>query len=173
VDWSRRGLTEWGFTGFVSFDQLPAVQVPSAPGVYVVVLPEGLQPTWRGESSAGWFKGKNPSVPVEVLQRAWVRDASVVYIGKAGGGRDGRRGLRKRLDEYRRHGGGEPVGHWGGRYIWQMSEASRLLVAWKCTPADDPENIESTLIEDFVGIYGHRPFANRKDGRHADRAPAE
>lgn len=171
VEWSQQGLVEWGFAGFVPFGQLPMAAVPSVPGVYVVALPAVVEPTWLDTSPAGHFKSKDPTVPVQVLQRAWVPNAPVLYIGKAGGGRHGRRGLCVRLDEYRRHGAGRPVGHWGGRYIWQMSQAARLLVAWATTPDREPEEVESALIADFVATYGQRPFANRKSGGRSVNRP--
>jgi hypothetical protein len=33
------------------------------------------------------------------------------------------------------HGRGELAGHWGGRYIWQLSDSADLIAAWKVTLA--------------------------------------
>lgn len=109
----RAELEAAGFAGFVRFAELPTSPVPQGPGVYVIVRAELRAPEFRANNPAGWFKGKDPTVPGEKLQSAWVEDVEVVYIGNATGGRDGRRGLSRRLEEYRRHGAGEPVGHWG------------------------------------------------------------
>lgn len=158
MNWCRDTLVRRGFTGFVPFAELPSSDVPAGPGVYVVLRPALVEPAWVETSPAGWFKDRDPSVSVEELRSAWVPGAEVIYIGKAGN-------LRRRLSEYRRHGAGQRVGHWGGRYIWQLADSDLLLVAWQLTADLDPANVESRLIAEFVTGYGQRPFANRRAGR--------
>ena len=93
-----------------------------------------------------------PNVPVAELVANWVDGTLVVYIGKA-------TSLRKRISQYIRFGQGKPVGHWGGRYIWQLADASQLLFCWKEVDGD-PEAVETEMINAFRDCYGGRPFAN-------------
>ncbi|CAA0127309.1 Uncharacterised protein [Mycolicibacterium vanbaalenii] len=151
-----------GFAGWVPFAALPTADVPTGPGVYVVVRPTDDPPTFLDTSPAGHFKGKDPTVPIAELRGLWVPGARIVYIGKANLGSSGRRGLRKRLDEFRRSGVGEPVAHSGGRRIWQLTEHADLLVGWRVTDDDEAAKIETDLIAQFRAHYGLHPFANMR-----------
>lgn len=152
-----------GFTGWVRFAALPDADVPTGPGVYVVVRPTDDPPRFLDVSPAGHFKGKDPTVPVAELEARWVPGTRVVYIGKANVGASGRRGLRKRLDEYRRFGAGEYVGHSGGRRIWQLADHADLLVGWRVTDDADAAPTETAMIAAFRARYGVRPFANARN----------
>jgi hypothetical protein len=132
--------------------------IPRVKGVYLV-----LNPTKKGEfltiGTGGLFKGKNPNISISELKANWVDDTIVVYIGKAG--KDGSSAtLRSRLKQYFGFGRGKSVGHWGGRYIWQLKDSGDLVVCWKALPKNDPKTLESELIQYFISIYSKRPFAN-------------
>ena len=152
-----------GFTGWVLFAELPNTDVPTSPGVYVVMRPTDDPPTFLDTSPAGHFKGKDPTVPVDELHALWVPGTRIVYIGKANAGRTGRRGLRKRLDEFRRSGAGQPVGHSGGRRIWQLSDHAQLRVGWRVTDDIAAAATETALIAQFHAQHGRRPFANMRN----------
>jgi hypothetical protein len=162
MEWTRAGLEADGFGGFVRFTDLQGAEVPAASGVYVIIRQRDGDPQFLSNSPAGSFKGKDPSVTRERLDAEWVAGAEVVYIGKAPVGKKRKRGLRKRLDEFRRFGEGEVIGHWGGRLIWQLEESDTLLVCWKETD-EEPAIVESEMILEFATEFGRRPFANLRN----------
>ncbi len=110
-------------------------------------------PRFRRVSPGGHFKGRDPTVDRQALLANWVPGAGVVYIGKADK-------LRTRLRAYLRFGQGVPIGHWGGRLIWQLADSDKLLVAWKYVPGEVPVEVEQNLIAGFQAAYGKKPFAN-------------
>lgn len=152
---SRRALVTEGFTGWMSFAQVRAEidSVPSSGGVYVVMRPSSEVPSFLASNPAGRFKGNDPTVPAEALRANWVDGAEVVYIGKADQ-------LRRRLRQFADFGAGKPIGHWGGRLIWQLADSQRLLLAWNETPGRVPHVVEAAMIADFRIVYSKPPFAN-------------
>lgn len=161
-----------GFLGFVPLITVEPALIPNAPGVYVVQRPGQDRPAFLSQSIAGHFKGKDPTVAVSMLAAKWVEAADVVYIGKADARKRGG-GLRTRIREYQRFGGGEPVGHTGGAYIWQLSDSASLLIAWRATAPDEaPSVVEARMIDAFCQRYGALPFANRKRGRSSTEPAA-
>lgn len=156
-------LKELGFHGFVTIGTLfkNSSIVPKEKGVYIILYPSAIAPKFRTIGSGGHFKGKNPNVSLQELNDNWVENTSIIYIGKAGS-ESGSATLYSRLKQYLDFGKGKPVGHWGGRYIWQLSLAEELIVCWKTTPEHEPSDVENYLIEYFKEQYGKRPFANLK-----------
>lgn len=156
-----RGDDFKGFDGFLSFAELrnggPS-DVPAENGVYLVMRRSKEEPAFLEESCGGHFKGKNPTELVDVLKAKWVPGTPVVYIGKGDS-------LRDRLRDYAAFGAGRRVGHWGGRYIWQLADRDELVVAWKpCQPDQTAAAFEAQLVRAFKAANGGRlPFANIDD----------
>ena len=131
---TRKRLQHDGFVGWMTFDQLRQDRVAAVPeegGVYVVARANPDKPAFLDTNPAGRFKGRNPTVDAATLEANWVDAAEVVYIGKANS-------LKRRLREFQRFGSGAPIGHWGGRLIWQLAASVELQVAWKPAVTDDP-----------------------------------
>ena len=147
-----------GFTGWVTFADLINADVPSDPGVYVVVRPTEDPPRFL---AAVPYKG-DLGVPVAELEAGWVPKARIVYIGKADHGVK-KDGLHRRLRQFRRYGAGGSARHSGGRRIWQLADYTELVVGWRVTEDADAEQTETNLIAQFRAHYGARPFANRRD----------
>lgn len=153
MEFTRPWLAKAGFTGWLPFEAIRASACPTSGGVYVVISDRDGPVAFTERSCGGWFKGKDPTVTQDALAANWVDGAEVIYIGKADQ-------LRRRLTQYADFGAGKPVGHWGGRLIWQLPSPDRLIVGWKETPGRIPVEVEAELIASFRQIYGKPPFAN-------------
>lgn len=153
MTFTRQSLENRGFTGWLPFAAIRASACPTSGGVYVVTYNADCPVAFAARSCGGWFKGKDPTVTPNALAANWVDGAEVVYIGKADQ-------LRRRLTQYADFGAGKPVGHWGGRLIWQLPDPDQLIVGWKETPGRIPVEVEAELITSFRQIYGKPPFVN-------------
>lgn len=165
MNFDEDGLTAEGFIGFRSFAELAVGEIPQAPGIYAVLIPEGFVPRFLVTNAGGHFKGKDPSVAEDTLTAKWVSGADVLYIGKAGAGSTGKRGLRKRIQEFADFGRGVPVGHWGGRLLWQLADSQALVIAWKVLPSELVDAAEAQYHADFRALHGRLPFANMVQAR--------
>lgn len=155
---SRLELEKSGFVGWSTWAALRATtlaDVPAGPAVYVVYRPATSRPAFLSVNPGGHFKEKDPTVPVLELQANWVADSPVIYIGKADA-------ARRRLTQFARFGAGQKIGHWGGRYIWQLADSAEQLVA--CHPiswGEQAKTYEKRLFAHFAELHGGaRPFAN-------------
>jgi len=149
-----------GFSGFLSISALQKSKcsdVPNEPGVYLILRSGAALPKFLDASIGGHFKGNNPTVAARTLESRWLENTPVLYIGKAG---PRTATLRSHLWQYLRFGQGQRVGHWGGRYIWQLRESCDLIVCWKITALDSPRMIEKALMNEFKQAHGKLPFAN-------------
>lgn len=147
-----------GFNGFVSIEWLMqngCSIIDDSPGVYLILRYSKEPPLFLEKGTGGCFKGNDPNVSVSVLKEKWVDGTEIMYIGKAG------TSLRKRLRTYMRFGQWIPAPHKGGRYIWQLADSRELQVCWMAVSCSlNPEDLEKSMIRDFVERHGKFPFAN-------------
>lgn len=160
MQFTRKGLKAEGFAGFRPVRDLEIMRIPQGTGLFAVVAPEGFRPDFLTKSTAGVFKRKDPTLPVPALAAEWVDAAVVLYLGKAGPGSKGNRGLRRQIQEFLDFGQGKPPGHWDGRLVWQLGGAGELLIAWKELPAETVNRAEAGYHTAFIEQYARLPFAN-------------
>lgn len=130
------------------------------PGVYAVLRGTAGEHEVLETSFGGRFKGKDPTAAPAVLRSRLGLASETLYLGKADVGVKGTRGLRKRIGEFTCFGRGEPVGHWGGRYIWQLSNSQNLRIAWLPVSDRSAAAVESELLKEFFDAHAQLPFAN-------------
>ena len=153
-----------GFIGFKKISDLLANSsfIPKTKGVYLVLNPNLKKAEYLHIGTGGHFKGKNPNVSLDILTANWVENSLVIYIGKAGS-ENSRATLHSRLKQYFSFGQGKNIGHYGGRFIWQLKNLADLIICWKPLVDDDPRTFENHLIKKFVTEFSKRPFANLAD----------
>lgn len=147
------------FEGWIGFDEIRSRRQlpPTTGGAYIVVRDSTDPPVYLATSTGGFFRGKDPTVDPTVLARNWVPESQILYIGKSNK-------LRRRLFEYAAFGEGRPVGHWGGRYIWQLDDSRELDVAWvTCKDGETHSELEARLVGQVKRLTGRLPFANITD----------
>jgi hypothetical protein len=157
---SVEGLRAMGFEGFASVRDVRRDDCRSLPrenGVYVLVRAREGEPRFNARGTAAFWRGQNPNLKVEDLATRWVPGAILVYVGRAAG--TGVRGkLQQRVKRLLRFGEGKNVAHWGGRYVWQLTDAYDLQVAWKV--CKDAVRQEVALLGAFEARHDAPPFAN-------------
>ncbi len=155
-----------GFSQGMTFAELRAERhhgPDRKPGVYAVVYPSQAHPKFLECGCGGWFRKKDPNVDIKELEKRWVPNSRVLYIGKAGAPNENV-DLRDRISQFSRFGLGTNASHWGGRHIWQIEGSSELVVKWKPTFDQVPFGVEQRLLLKFASHYGRAPFANLKNG---------
>ena len=162
---TKKSLTEDGFSGFRPLDELDPMRIPQGPGIFVILRPAGFDPVFLNKSTAGTFKKKDPSLKREALEAEWLGEATVLYIGKASAGSQGNRGLRKQIQEFMDYGRGRPTVVWDARLIWQLRDALDLTIAWKELPPSEVNAAEGAYHAGFVATQGRLPFANLVQAR--------
>lgn len=123
-------------------------------GVYIIVRPNDFQERgiFNDCSSAGRFKGKDPTVSIDRLEKKWVNGAKILYIGKS------EESVQKRMQQHNDFWNGKSVPGWGGRIIAQIRNFDNLEV-WYLS-CDNPQKTESDLLNKFKQQYNKLPFAN-------------
>lgn len=155
----KERLVANGFKGFVTVAELKENNVaPRKHGVYAILRESDEAPKFLKKGCGGFFKDKDPNVELGELESDWISDTHILYYGKAS------KSIHTRLGQYMSFGCGKAVGHYGGRYIWQLEDSDELIVCWKETTDKDPREEEKALIQEFKCEHnGNRPFANLKD----------
>ena len=150
----RREMQEFSLRGRFTVPQLRDGQVstaPDGPGIYSVWRVAETAPRFAKKSTAGHYLGREPTIDVEELQARWVVDAALLYVAKSAN-------VRTRVRLLIDFADGKPVGHWGGRALWQLADADDLLVAWAAN--DDPGSTLAAVLAHFAAKHGGAlPFA--------------
>jgi hypothetical protein len=151
-----------GFLGFRTIRELCSKgfqEIPELPGVYAVSHHPAIAPVFLVINTGYRFKGRDPSVSINRLISKWIDGAEVYYLGRARGLSKAST-LKKRVKSLVKFGQRMRAAHWGGRYIWQLSNSNDLKISWKECSCEDAIENEKHYLDLFETSYGRLPFAN-------------
>jgi hypothetical protein len=150
-----------GFSGFkkISEIKLDSSLVPNIKGVYLVLRPLDSEVEFVKKGTGGFFKDMDPNVDLIELKKKWLEEANIIYIDNAGD-TDGSDTLNSKINQYLNFGKGDKVGHWDGRYVWQIKNIKDYIICWKELPNDWTKSVKINLLELFRQKYNNLPFAN-------------
>ena len=155
MSFNRSWLEANAFGGFATVRDLDegTAQLPYEPGVYVVLW-EGVEPPrFLDQSPCGHFKGRDPTVSVDVLDGRWIKGCDAIYIGESSN-------LAERWRLRLAFKAGDSVGAWGGRYVWQIENAQNLVVAYRTCSSGEKITLKREFLNQFRDHWGRLPFAN-------------
>ncbi|WP_068141005.1 PIN domain-containing protein [Limnochorda pilosa] len=148
-------VEEMGFEGFVKVRRFQRFDhIPPGPGAYVVLRESAFPPEFLPTSPAGRPNGKDPTLPVERLEKLWVEGTYLLYIGES-------KNLPGRVKNLVRFAQGRPAPHWKGRAVWQLKDHADLLVAWMHDEVYHTVPYRDVL-QAFREAYGQLPFGNQR-----------
>ena len=128
--------------------------IPPKPGIYWYEIDKPIEkPIFKNDNPAGHFKGRNPKVHLDVLVRKWVKETTILYIGKS-------MNLRERIIKRSRFAAGEPVPAWGGRYLWQLDDSIQKKMTVRYKEVQNLKEAEKDELAKFEKKFGQLPFAN-------------
>ncbi len=168
---SAEALRAAGFEGFATVADLArsgCLEVPVARGVLVVVREPADPPRFMPSSPAGRYRGMNPSVKPEVLEKRWVPGAVVLYVAAADG-TGVRNQLQQRIKRSIRYGSGAAIGAEGGSALWQLADHRRLRFAWRA--GEGATELAAAMLAAFEARHGAPPFAVARAASENPEAP--
>jgi hypothetical protein len=148
-----------GFSGFHTIAELNTdpSSIPALPGVYMVLYRGYMTPSFLKKNNAG--TGEDLSENIDLLKGRWIAQSVVLYIGKTSG-MGYTATLQHRIRELLAFGQGNAGHHREGHAIWQLSNSGDLMICWKVLDQENPEQVETAMIETFQKQFGKKPFAN-------------
>ncbi len=161
---TKEQLTNYGFRGFKKIKYLinECKEIPHLKGVFLILnYSEDIK--FLEKSTGGFFKSKDPNINILTLESRWVNETSILCIGSAGSDFE-KTTLNSKIKKYLNFGTGKASGHFfWGRYVWQIENASELLIAWKPLPTKEDCELEKTkLNNEFIKKYLKSPFATEE-----------